>query len=26
VNGDCAIVPWGANLDEVREGLRKLLL
>jgi hypothetical protein len=21
-----AVVPWGANLDEVREGLRKLLL
>ena len=26
VDGDTAIVPWGANLDEVREGLRKLLL
>jgi len=26
VDGDTAVVPWGANLDEVREGLRKLLL
>lgn len=26
VEGDMAVVPWGANLDEVREGLRKLLL
>ncbi len=26
VEGDTAVVPWGANLDEVREGLRKLLL
>ncbi|MFN0285028.1 MAG: hypothetical protein ACKVZ6_24000 [Kineosporiaceae bacterium] len=26
VTGDLAVVPWGANLDEVREGLRKLLL
>jgi hypothetical protein len=26
VDGDVAVVPWGANLDEVREGLRKLLL
>jgi hypothetical protein len=26
VDGDIAVVPWGANLDEVREGLRKLLL
>lgn len=26
VNGGMAVVPWGANLDEVREGLRKLLL
>lgn len=26
VDGDRAVVPWGANLDEVREGLRKLLL
>jgi hypothetical protein len=26
VSGDMAVVPWGANLDEVREGLRKLLL
>jgi hypothetical protein len=26
VSGDTAVVPWGANLDEVREGLRKLLL
>ncbi|MBV9923284.1 MAG: hypothetical protein JOY78_20880 [Pseudonocardia sp.] len=26
VVGDTAVVPWGANLDEVREGLRKLLL
>ena len=25
VDGDTAVVPWGANLDEVREGLRKLL-
>lgn len=25
-DGDTAVVPWGANLDEVREGLRKLLL
>ena len=24
--GDAAVVPWGADLDEVREGLRKLLL
>lgn len=26
VTGATAVVPWGANLDEVREGLRKLLL
>jgi hypothetical protein len=26
VSSDMAVVPWGANLDEVREGLRKLLL
>jgi hypothetical protein len=26
VDGETAVVPWGANLDEVREGLRKLLL
>lgn len=26
VEGSAAVVPWGANLDEVREGLRKLLL
>ena len=26
IDGDTAVVPWGANLDEVREGLRKLLL
>jgi hypothetical protein len=26
VEGSTAVVPWGANLDEVREGLRKLLL
>ena len=26
VDGATAVVPWGANLDEVREGLRKLLL
>jgi hypothetical protein len=26
VDGGVAVVPWGANLDEVREGLRKLLL
>ena len=26
VDEDTAVVPWGANLDEVREGLRKLLL
>jgi hypothetical protein len=26
VDGSTAVVPWGANLDEVREGLRKLLL
>ena len=26
VDGDVAVVPCGANLDEVREGLRKLLL
>lgn len=26
VDGGTAVVPWGANLDEVREGLRKLLL
>lgn len=26
VSGETAVVPWGANLDEVREGLRKLLL
>ncbi|MGQ0576880.1 MAG: DUF7714 family protein [Pseudonocardia sp.] len=26
VEGEAAVVPWGANLDEVREGLRKLLL
>jgi hypothetical protein len=26
VEGETAVVPWGANLDEVREGLRKLLL
>ena len=26
IDDDTAVVPWGANLDEVREGLRKLLL
>ncbi|MHA6780991.1 DUF7714 family protein [Pseudonocardia saturnea] len=26
VDDRTAVVPWGANLDEVREGLRKLLL
>ena len=26
VDGDTAVVPWGANLDEVRGGLRRLLL
>ncbi len=26
VTDGTAVVPWGANLDEVREGLRKLLL
>jgi hypothetical protein len=26
VDHDTAVVPWGANLDEVREALRKLLL
>lgn len=26
VDGDTAVVPWGANLDEVREGLRRMLL
>ena len=26
VEDGTAVVPWGANLDEVREGLRKLLL
>ena len=26
VDGEVAVVRWGANLDEVREGLRKLLL
>lgn len=26
VERDTAVVPWGASLDEVREGLRKLLL
>jgi hypothetical protein len=26
VDDAMAVVPWGANLDEVREGLRKLLL
>jgi hypothetical protein len=26
VDEHTAVVPWGANLDEVREGLRKLLL
>lgn len=26
VDGDTAVVPWGANLDEVRDGLRRLLL
>lgn len=26
VDGDTAVVPWGASLDEVREGLRRLLL
>jgi hypothetical protein len=26
VDQDVAVVPWGANLDEVRDGLRKLLL
>jgi hypothetical protein len=26
VDGDTAVVPWGANLDEVREGLRRLLM
>jgi hypothetical protein len=26
VDEETAVVPWGANLDEVREGLRKLLL
>lgn len=26
VTDHTAVVPWGANLDEVREGLRKLLL
>ena len=26
VGDGTAVVPWGANLDEVREGLRKLLL
>jgi hypothetical protein len=26
VDGRCAVVPWGANLDEIRTGLRTLLL
>ena len=26
VNGDTAVVPWGASLDEVRQGLRTMLL
>jgi hypothetical protein len=26
VNGDLAVVPWGTNLDEIREGLRAMLL
>jgi len=26
VDGDTTVVPWGANLDEVREALRRLLL
>jgi hypothetical protein len=26
VAGRCAVVPWGANLDEIRTGLRTLLL
>jgi hypothetical protein len=26
VDGDLAVVPWGASLDEIREGLRRLLL
>jgi hypothetical protein len=26
VDGDLAVVPWGASLDEIRDGLRRLLL
>lgn len=26
VDGATAVVPWGANLDEIREGLRRILL
>ena len=26
VDGHAAVVPWGANLDEVREGLRRLVI
>jgi hypothetical protein len=26
VDGDLAVVPWGTNLDEIREGLRRILL
>ncbi len=26
VNGDTAVVPWGTTLDEIREGLRRMLL
>jgi len=26
VNGDLAVVPWGTNLDEIRDGLRRMLL